>query len=30
MIGFLPLLVDPIQWRWPAPFAPRPLQPLRR
>jgi hypothetical protein len=25
IIGFLPLPVDPIQWRWPAPFAPRAL-----
>src|SRR5436190_23977426 len=24
-IGFLPLPVDPRQWRWPAPFAPRAL-----
>ena len=27
-IGFLPLPVDPSQWRWPAPFAPRALHPL--
>jgi hypothetical protein len=24
-IGLLPLPVDPTQWRWPAPFAPRAL-----
>jgi putative ABC transport system substrate-binding protein len=25
IIGFLPLPVDPRQWRWPTPFAPRAL-----
>jgi hypothetical protein len=28
--GLLPLPVGPIHRRWPAPFAPQPLQPLRR
>ena len=30
IIGFLPLPVDPSQWRWPAPFVPRALHPLPR
>jgi len=29
-IGFLPSPVDPSQWRWPAPFAPRALHSLHR
>jgi len=30
IIGFIPLPVDPSQWRWPAPFAQRALHLLQR